>query len=94
MPEEEKRLSVIQRVSDLISIRKTVRGAQARTARLREELQEAESIEQLIESLFIAYDEMLDEVEKSSQSMQRANTKMRNIARERKTQLQALLKEE
>ena len=89
----EDSLSVIQRVANFISVRKTVKSTQTRSARLREELEEAESVEQLIESLFVAYDEMLNEVEKASQSIQRANTKMRNISRERKSQLETLLKE-
>ena len=86
-------ISLFQRVSKAISVRKTVKSARLRSAKLREELEEAESVEQLIESLFSAYDEMLEEVEKAGLSMQRATTKMRNIARERKAQLHGLLNE-
>lgn len=93
MPKETG-LSIIQRVSQALSVGKTVQGVRKRSARLREELEEAESVEQLIESLFAAYDEMLEEVEKAGLSMQRATTKMRNIAKERKAQLHGLLKED
>ena len=91
---EEKHLSIIQRVSNLISVKRTVQGAKSRSAKLREELAEAESVEDLIESLFNVIEEMLEEVEKAGIAQQRATTKMRNIAKDRKAQLRDLLSEE
>ncbi len=91
---EEKSLSVIQRVTNLISVKRTVKSARTRSSRLREELEEAESVEQLIESLFNIIDEMLAEVEKAGIAQQKAITRMRNIAKERKAQLAELLNEE
>ncbi len=75
-------------------MRRTVKGVQSRSAKLREELAEAESVEQLVQSLFEIIDEMLDEMDRAAQSTQRANTKMRNIIKDRKAQLVALLSEE
>ena len=91
---EQKSLSILQRVTQAISVKKTVKSARLRSAKLREELEEAESVEQLIESLFMVIDEMLEEVEKAGLSMQRATTKMRNIAKERKEQLHSLFSED
>ena len=91
---EEKSLSVIQRVTNLISVKRTVKSARTRSSRLREELEEAESVEQLIESLFNIIEEMLEEVEKAGIAQQKAITRMRNIAKERKAQLAELLNEE
>ena len=56
-------ITIFQRVSQALSVHKTVKSARTRSAKLREELEEAESVEQLIESLFMIIDEMLEEVE-------------------------------
>ncbi len=91
---QETGLAILKRVRGAISIKKTVTGVQSRSAKLREELAEAESVEDLIRGLITELDETLDEVEKAGLSMQRATTKMRNLAKERKAQLQELLSEE
>ena len=91
---QETGLAILKKVRGAISIRKTVTGARSRSAKLREELAEAESVEELIEGLFNVIDEMLEEVEKAGIVQQRAITKMRNIGKERKAQLQELLSEE
>lgn len=91
---EEKGITLFRRVTQALSVRKTVKSARSRSDKLREELEEAVSVEQLIEGLFMFIDEILEEVEKAGISQQRATTRMRNIAKERKAQLEALLKEE
>ena len=91
---EEKGITLFQHVKQVLSVRKTVKSARSRSDRIREELEEAESVEQLIEGLFMFIDEILEEVEKAGISQQRATTRMRNIAKERKAQLESLLKEE
>ena len=89
-----KNLPILQRLSSALSPRKAIKGAQSRSAKLREELAEAESVEDLIERLFADNLEILDEVEKAAVTMQRAITKMRNLAKARKAELEALLSEE
>ncbi len=84
---QETGRSIIHRVSGALFTRKTVQGARARSAKLREELAEAESIEALIESMFTENMEMIAEIEQLT-------TKMRDVALARKTRLQALLSED
>ncbi len=87
-------LPVLRKIQEAISVRRTVKGVRARSAQLREELAEAESVEQLVESLFMVIDELLEEVEKAGLSVQRATTKMRNLAKERKAQLHEMLSDD
>ena len=91
---EEKGITLFQHVKQALSVGKTVKSARSRSDKARQELAEAESVEQLIEGLFMFIDEILEEVEKAGISQQRATTRMRNIAKERKAQLESLLKEE
>ncbi len=91
---QETGLSIFKRVTRAITVRKTVEGVRDRTSKLRDELAEAESVEELIRGLITELDETLDEVEKAGLSMQRATTKMRNMAKARKAELQALLSED
>ncbi len=84
---EETKITLLQRVTGLVRTKKTLSGVRARTDQLREELEQAESVEDLINGLFALIDEMLDEVDKSGQSIQRANTLMRNRIKSRKEAL-------
>lgn len=84
MSKRETGLSIIKRIGSLIKVRKTLIKVHSRTELARAELKEAENLEKLIEGLFAAYDEMLDEVDRAGQSVQRATTKVRNIVKERK----------
>ena len=77
-------LAIIKKIGSLIRVRKTLTKVRGRTDLARAELKDAENVEQLIEGLFKAYDEMLDEIDKAGQSVQRATTKVRNIVKERK----------
>ncbi len=79
--------SILKRVSGALFTKKTVQGARARVDKLKEELAEAESVEALLESLFTENLEMIGEIE-------RLTTKMRDVAQEQKTRLQALLSED
>ncbi len=89
---EEKSITIFQRVKAL-TVRNTVKSARSRTDKLREELAEAESVEQLFESMFVEYNDLLEEVDKATQSMNRATTKIRKTVKDRKAQLAALLEE-
>lgn len=84
---EDGKITLLQRVTGLVRTKKTLSGVRARTDQLREELEQAEGVEELINGLFALIDEMLDEVDKSGQSIQRANTLMRNRIKARKESL-------
>jgi len=87
MADEERGLSLVQRVTGMVRTKKTLGGIRSRTEKLREELEQAESVEELVSGLFALIDEMLDEVDKSGQAIQRANTLMRNRIKARKETL-------
>ncbi len=91
---EENKITLLQRVKQTLSVHKTVTSVRSRTTRAREELEEAESVEELVAGLFAIIDEMLGEVEKAGIAQQRSVTRMRNIAKERKAQMDSLLQEE
>ena len=69
MTKRETGLSIIKRIGHIIRVRKTLNKVHSRTEVAREELKDAESVEKLIEGLFAAYDEMLDEVDRAGQSV-------------------------
>ena len=91
MTKRETGLSIIKRIGHIIRVRKTLNKVHSRTEVAREELKDAESVEKLIEGLFAAYDEMLDEVDRAGQSVQRATTKVRNIVKERKAAISEVM---
>ena len=76
-------LSVVQRVSKLMPFGKTVKGVRTRSGKLREELKEAESVEQFIEDSLAAYDELIEEI-----------GKVGNAAKERRQQMDSFLSDE
>ena len=91
MAKPETGLSIISRIFHIVKTRRTMIKVRARTETARAELEEAENIEKLIEGLFTAYDEMLDEIDKAGQSVQRATTKVRNIVTERKKAISEIM---
>lgn len=84
-------LAIIKKIGSLMRVRKTLTKVRGRTELAKAELKDAENVEQLIEGLFTAYDEMLDEIDKAGQSVQRATTKVRNIVKERKAAISEVM---
>ena len=91
LPEGTRELSLLGRLGHLSKVREVLFGLKQRKEEARKAYEEVDTLESLVQGMFVSYDELLDDLEKAANSVQRAVTRIRNTVKERKAEIDQIL---